>query len=442
MTTTLKDDREIIVKDDKPQSLDGALGVFATVSLLLLLWGFCWLKNYSSFTQPQFINVRFHEVAGLNDNAGVFVDGVRVGIVDEINWIARRTVILKIRINSKVVVPSGAKFSILTNGIVGAKYVEITLPEDSDGKPVSDKQIVIGEDPVRPELAVNNLAIGLSEIDVKQVRKTLSEDHDRLVKTTEHIDKLIGKSYPLIEQTLPLEKKAIVLADQMNRMTRKLTKLVDNPNFSGDIKETATQIRVTMEHVQEVMKQVNTTLGDKSLRNDIYATLAQLNQATDSLEKSMEVVQSMSTDGQLRSDVKQMLRDARDAMTKVDKIVTDPNFGVDLKETLGKTRNAIDHIDTAAQQMNQILNKRSPLIQMLIGRPGKIKKSMTDKTTSKTANSAPTDSKTEKQSDTKDSDKKAVEAQTSKSDGPPPDAIPLDAIPVQPEHATESGAPQ
>lgn len=443
MTATINHNRETLVNEDKPQSLDGSLGVFASVALLLLLWGFCWLKNYSSFTQPQFIHVKFHEVAGLNDNAGVFVDGVRVGIVDEIKWLARRTVVITIRINSdRVVVPSGSKFSILTNGVVGAKYVEITLPEDTDGRPVNDKQVVIGEDPVRPELAVNNLAIGLSEINFKQVRKRIAEDHDRLVTTTDQINGLVKKSYPLIDQTLPLERKAIVLADQMNRMTQKLSKLVDNPKFSGDLKETAIQIRITMEHVQEVMKQVNTTLGDKSLRNDIYATLEQLNQATASMEKSMEIVHNMSADGQLRGDIKQMLKDARVAMTKVDKIVSDPNFGVDLKETLAKARSAVGHIDTAAQQMNQILNKRSPLLHMLIGRPGKINKSMTGSSSQPaSATDSAKESKAANQDSAKDSDKKSEASKNLSTDGPPPEAIPKNAIPVKPDDAaTEDGA--
>ncbi len=378
MTASLKDGRETSITEEKAPSFDGALGVFGTLAMILLLWGFCWLKSYSSFRIPQYVHVMFHEVAGLSNNAGVFVDGVRVGIVDKIEWQSRKNVTVTIRINSeRVNIPEGSRFVILTNGIVGAKYVEIVLPPQSSGqtaKLIDEKEIVMGDDPVRPELAVNNIAIGLSDIDFPELRKTVSEDHERLVGATDQIHTLVNKTFPLIDQTLPLEKKADKLADDLIIITKKLSKIVDNPNFSGDLKETAVQLRETMEHVQEVVKQVNTTLSDKTFRNDIYVTLEQLNQASASMEKSMQVVQSMSADGQLRGDLKQMLRDARLAMTKVDKIVSDPEFGLDIKKTLVKTRAAVDHMDTVSQQMNQILNKRSPLLHMLIGRPGKLKK--------------------------------------------------------------------
>ncbi|MDZ4834814.1 MAG: MlaD family protein [Candidatus Melainabacteria bacterium] len=376
MTATVKDPRDITVQEDRAPSSDGALGVFATVALLLLLWGYCWLKNYQSFSFPQYINVKFHEVAGLTDNAGVFVDGVRIGIVEKIQWQEPRDVRVKLRINSdRVSVPIGSKFSIMTNGVVGARYIEIDMPKETNGlQPLNANEVVLGQDPVRPELAVNNIAMGLADIDFKELRETVSEDHDRLVHAANQVDKMVNKAYPIMDETLPLQRKASVLADDLRTITNKLSKLIDNPKFSSDLKETASQIRQTMVHVQDVMTQVNTMVADKGLRNDIYGSLEQLNKASTSMEKSMGIIQSMSDDGELRSDLKVMLKDARTTMTKVDKIVTDPEFGVDLKKTLVKARSAIAHVDDTAKQLNQILGKRAPLLHMLFGRPGKLKK--------------------------------------------------------------------
>lgn len=375
MTTTV-DRQQANQKQLRESRFDSSLSIFSTVALLLLLWGFCWLKNNTSLRPPQIINVAFHEVAGLNTNAGVFVDGVRVGIVDKIEWTQSRRVIVKIRINSdRVMIPTGSSVSILTNGVVGAKYVEITLPKNARSLPAISNDVVIqGVDPVRPELAINNLTIALSEIDFQNVRKNLEEDHDRVVLATDQLTSIMRKSMPLIDKTIPLEERAIHLADKMNKISDKMSRLLDNPNLSGDIKETAQQIRVTMVHVQEVMKDLNVTLSDGELRQDIITTMDKLNQATNSVQQSMEIVQNMSADKELRGDMKQMLGDAREAMAKVDKIVTDPTFGVDLKKTLAKSRDAIEHLDTAAQQMNQMMDKRAPLLHMIFGRPGRMPK--------------------------------------------------------------------
>jgi hypothetical protein len=248
-------------------------------------------------------------------------------------------------------------------------------PKLAGGRPTIPSDVVIdGIDPVRPELAINNLTIALSEIDFQNVRENLEEDHDRVVRATDQLTALMRKSMPLIEKTIPLEERAIRLADKMNKISDKLSKLLDNPNISSDIKETAQQVRITMAHVQEVVKELNVTLTDGDLRQDIITTMEKLNQATFNVQQSMEILQSMSSDKQLRGDMKQMLKDARDAMARVDRIVSDPNFGVELKETLAKSQDAIEHLDVAARQMNQIMDKRAPLLHMLFGRPGKIPK--------------------------------------------------------------------
>ncbi|MBP7577656.1 MAG: MCE family protein, partial [Candidatus Obscuribacter sp.] len=78
---------------------DGSIGVFTTVAIILLLWGLCWLKSYSSLRPPQHIKLIFHEIAGLNDNAAVYVDGVRVGMVEQIEWLMDRRVLVRLRIH-------------------------------------------------------------------------------------------------------------------------------------------------------------------------------------------------------------------------------------------------------------------------------------------------------------------------------------------------------
>ena len=71
--------------------------------------------------------------------------------------------------------------------------------------------------------------------------------------------------------------------------------------------------------------------------------------------------------------MKELLNRANDGLAKVDKMFSSPTYGKDLRETLSSTRAAVGHIDLAARQLNQILDKRSPLIHLLVGRPGLVK---------------------------------------------------------------------
>ncbi|MBZ0187264.1 MAG: hypothetical protein K8F91_13540, partial [Candidatus Obscuribacterales bacterium] len=65
---------------------------------------------------------------------------------------------------------------------------------------------------------------------------------------------------------------------------------------------------------------------------------------------------------------------ARTSLNKVDEILNKPAFKEDLGSIIGQAKQAVDHVDLAARQLNQILNKRFPLVKMMIGRPGHIEK--------------------------------------------------------------------
>jgi phospholipid/cholesterol/gamma-HCH transport system substrate-binding protein len=350
---TFKEDRYIEQSDTTGQ--DSGLGVFTVFALVLLLWGYCWFQSYAPFRTTQRINVIFREIAGLNDNAAVFVDGVRVGVVENLEWQRENRVLVRLRINT-VIVPQGSRFEILTNGVVGAKYVEIDFPPKESGAPtpppLQDSATVMGDDPVRPELAVNKLAIGLSKIDTDRFQTNLEEVRSKMVRAADEFS---------------------ALADATTPVAHRLNRVLNDPHFSADLKETAQKAQETALSIQAAIRDLNVTLTDQPLRKDLLDTLTQLNNSAHSIERSVGVVQKISSDTGLRTDIKQMLVDARRDLDKVNNLLDDPNYAADFKATLEKTRSAVDHVDLVARQMNQILEKRHPLLHMLTGRPGHIK---------------------------------------------------------------------
>lgn len=360
---------------------NGSLGAFTTIALLILFWGLCWLKGHVAFRQPQHINVVFHEVAGLNDNAGVFVDGVRVGFVDGIEWQGHRRVVVRTKITTHgITVPQGSKFSILANGVVGAKYVEIAMPATNSGVPIekiAENAEVLGEDPVRPELAVNNLAIGLSKIDMDKLERNLEADRARLVRAADQLALLSTKAIPAIEHAVPLEKEVILLSKDARKVSSKLAKLMDNPQLTSDLKETLENARETMLNVHSVVRELRLTLNDKSVRTDIVGAISKLNTASEHMEKSVAMIQGVAGDKVLRDDIKRILQETRLTVNRVSEVLNDPTS--DVQGMLKQTRAAVEHVDLAARQMNQILDKRNPLFHMLIGRPGRIKTEQKDK---------------------------------------------------------------
>lgn len=351
------------------------MGIFTVVAMVLLLWGYCWLRSNFSLQPVQHINVIFKEIAGLNENAAVYVDGMRVGAVDSMRW--QQHVFVCLRINSSIVeIPFGSKFEILTNGIVGAKYIQVSLPKPLPGKglpePLPDNAVVRGEDPIRPELAVNKLALTLSAIDMKQLGRDFKADRQRLLRAADQLAILADKSMPVIDRAGPLEDDLSGLTKDLRKASKRMAKMLDNSNFSSDLKEAAYQAKETAQNILEAMRELNSTLGDRPLREDLLQSFQQLNQSTANIAKSLESLQHVASDQSLRTDLKQIIQEAHSTLDTINEI-TDKPMSADVRSTLHKTNDAIIHLDLAAQQMNQILEKRSPLFHLMFGRPGHVK---------------------------------------------------------------------
>lgn len=370
------DDRDD--KDNSRMISDGSLGIFTVLSIIFLLWGYLWFKGTGILGANLTINVLFHEVAQLNDNADVYLDGIRVGMVDQIVRLNERKILVRVRITTKeTIIPQGSKFRILTNGIVGAKYIEIDIPHAPDIRaglpPLEDNAEVLGTDPARPELAINKLVIALSNVDPQKLVKNYEEDRTRLARAADQLSTLAVKTIPLLDNAVPLERELTEIAHDLRRVSKKVGVLLDNPQFTNDLKVTTTKLKETADSVQITVRDINTTLKDKALREDLLTALKSLNNATENVQTSVTAIEKMSKDLKLRTDVKDMLLQARKTLDKVDSLLSRPGFGSDIKETLATTREAIGHLDTVARQLNQILDKRAPIMHLMFGRPGQLK---------------------------------------------------------------------
>jgi ABC-type transporter Mla subunit MlaD len=367
-------------KENRQSNLlaDGSLGVFSTVALVLLVMGGLWLRDNYHMHEPRYVNVYFHDVAQLGDTANVFEDGVRVGNVDSLHWESEHRVLARLKITKHLVkMPQGSRFTILNNGIVGAKYVEIIVPARSPGQAeapeLASNSTVEGEDPVRPELALNNLVLGLSRIDTNKLVTNFDADRIRLVRAADQLAMLANKTMPVVDAALPLESNLKSLTLEATKTSHNLNKVLDNPRFSSDLKETVETAKQTAETIKTTMHEVNVTLTDKDLRKDLIESLDKLHQTTGDLQGTVEQVQKITADKDLRNDVKEILSRANETMRNVDTMFKQPGYGGDLKSTLGSTKDAINHLDLAARQLNQILGSRRPLLKMMFGRPGFIK---------------------------------------------------------------------
>ena len=113
------------------------VGVFGLVGIAALSVLAFTLGRIPLIAPPHYVlNAMFDDVSGLKDNDKVQIAGVKVGKVKSINLSpknARALVILEI--NNGISIDDDAMASIKTNGIIGDKYIAISL---GAGDPLKD----------------------------------------------------------------------------------------------------------------------------------------------------------------------------------------------------------------------------------------------------------------------------------------------------------------
>lgn len=400
------------------EELQLKVGFFALGALISLLYGWGWLKNLS-LESPQVFWVRFHDVAGLSNNATINVQGVRVGNVDQISFKlpeglqdapdadADDAKLPKVYIRLKVTglklkIPKASDITIQTLGLVGAKYIEITLPSQTPGpvEAVNPQVVVDGHDPVRTELVLNNIAKKINLVadaissdeasagikHFSQAAAKLDKNLDRLPdledsiklattkigSTASRFGKTADKAERMADNASRFFEQGSTLASGLNNTNRKVSKILDNPNMTKDLKETVQLANKTAQTVQSAMNEFSSTVKDKELRQDLMTMLGKIQNSSEEIRKSMNVVNKLADDQGLRSDMKTALQDAKEAMSKANTIMSDPSFRADVSQTMARVKTAASDIDVAAQQLHQILGKRAPLLHMMFGKPGEL----------------------------------------------------------------------
>jgi ABC-type transporter Mla subunit MlaD len=370
------------------------VGLFTVIALIILFWGWSWLKDFS-FNPPQRFQVQFHDIAGLTKNAPVQVNGVRVGVVEKIDLKGEGQVVCSLRIpKENTVIPQGSKITIQTLGLVGAKYIEITLPklkpDESIPPPIEPGSLVIGQDPVRSELYINRIAANLSEFtdslaglkaregvakaaedsgaaieNLKIAAAKFSNNMDRLTDVTTDLKHGACSADGFFVEGKSTLQKISNMADEWRDTSHKINHIVGQPNFSADIKETVKLAKETVMKAQEAIHELNQTLADKDMRQDMISMLNKLTNSTENINQSMQVVKQLAGDQQLRSDLKEAMSNAKSAMSKANDLLSNPNFITDARVTMAQLRSAASQVREMAERINNLLSKKHPLLHMM-----------------------------------------------------------------------------
>jgi phospholipid/cholesterol/gamma-HCH transport system substrate-binding protein len=268
------------------------VGLLFLAAIALFIWGFNFLKGTSLFTSTRYFYAVYDKVDGLERSNKVLVNGLRIGQVQDMDFIEGSSkIIVELYIKSDIKIPRNSVAKIFGTDLLGSKAVEI----------------VMGDSP------------------------QLLQDGDTLTSTLES-----SLKDQLSEQVEPLKRKAIVLINSVDSVMAVIQSIFSE-NTRQNLASSIENIRITLMNAESVSSNIDTIL--KSEKGRIGAILAHLESISANLDGNNKKINNIITnfetlsDSLVSSDLSKTVREAGEAINNLKEISNKINRG---EGTIGK----------------------------------------------------------------------------------------------------------
>jgi phospholipid/cholesterol/gamma-HCH transport system substrate-binding protein len=263
------------------------VGILSLVVIVVLIWGYEFLKGKNVFGHSNTYNIIYNHVDQLTASSPVMVRGFKVGMVTKITLNPEDVseLIVEVEVDGAIKLPPDTKAILYSVGIVGGKGVILEFDSNCDDDCIPNGGFLKGESrglltSMVPEseidLYINKLQTGLDglidslgfEDDSAASNSMSSQFQDiisNLASITQRLDLLIAKSDEGIAKSIAdlqgftgsLEKNEVHLSNVMSNLDSISSQLA-----KADIDQTFEKVDNTVKELQSVVK-----TADNSFKN-------------------------------------------------------------------------------------------------------------------------------------------------------------------------------
>ena len=232
------------------------VGITVVLGILIFVWVFGWAKNLTVGSERKEISVKFSSVAGLEIGDPVTINGVRKGYVDDI-LIKGNEVVTVLNLEKEVNLKTDATFSVMMLDLMGGKKIEVNPGSASE----EIDYIKMQNGDFLGDIASAMAMLGTVQNDlvdvIKEVKVTLSSVNKTLTDQQFNNDLKTSVSN-LVVLTENLNSLLKANSGEINKLLKSGNELAQNVN--DFIKTNRDSISQTLSAVQEVLKESKTML--------------------------------------------------------------------------------------------------------------------------------------------------------------------------------------
>ncbi len=244
------------------------VGLFAAVAIVLLYFGFNFLKGIDFFSTTSKYYAIYENVNSLAVSNPVLVSGFAVGRVSNIQIMANKqhSVLVEIDIDSKIILGDTTK-AILDSELLGGKYLLLSIGDVSNPRKPGDT-------------ILSQVAKGMFDVLTESAAPVANDVQSTLRKFNVVIENLAKNSQRLDSIFVKLQKTPDILNATLTNASGKIDLL------SSNFIDVAANLNATMAELKPTLKNFE-VLSDSLKRMELNKTLGKTQQTLNSLNETL-----------------------------------------------------------------------------------------------------------------------------------------------------------
>ena len=271
------------------------VGFFMVTGIVLLYFGFNFLKGVDFFSSNNKYYAVFENVDKLTPSNQIFLSGLGVGRVSDIRILQNRDnkVLVELEISSEVILDRKST-AILSGDLLGEKYLLLDVGTVTDPLSPGDTINAVLDKGLAELLEENAVPVAAN---VQSTLRKLNAVLDNLASNTGKLDTILfdfqGTPYQIKGMIKNVNEKLSEVTTEVGGVTKNLN------NRLNQLEPTLANFKVLSDSLKQL--EINGTL------TKLQGTLSKLSQTLDNLNSGENTVSKMMTDDELYINLNQLL---------------------------------------------------------------------------------------------------------------------------------------
>ncbi len=326
------------------------VGIVITIGLVIVFLAIMFAGNIEkAFVSRVEIYALVNDVKGLRKGSPVWFSGVEIGSVKSIRFTVQQKVKVEMSILSDAIkyLKTDSRASILTLGLLGDRYVEIT-PGSNEAEGLKAGDAIIGTTPIEIQDVVET-----SQESIAKISDFIIMLEDILVKIEKGegtVSKFL-RDPSVYDNIKEATKELTVLLEKIESGKGTIGKLLNEDSLYRNLSSSVDDIKLFAKTLKISEGTLNKLINDPSLYNRFQKASENLDTFTQKLASSKGTVNKLIEDESLYDNINEISAKLNGLLERIDKgeglmgsLVRDEELSKELKTTLKELNTLIKDI--------------------------------------------------------------------------------------------------